>query len=78
MDPKDTITKTVKWSETIEGREQNQFAYHVKAKKECSYGMKEGEREPSFKDEKGLSQQKESGYETKLTKTKEKIRSVVL
>jgi len=59
-----TITKIVKPLETLEGREQNQFAFHVKGKKECSYGIQKPEedyREQSFKD-KGLSQRKKGKW----------------
>ena len=73
MDLKDTITKIVKLSGTIDEKGRNQFAYHVKVRKECSYGIQKQEEEnlePSFEHEKGLSQRKESGYETKLTKAK--------
>ena len=50
-----TITKIVKSSDTTEGREANQFAIHVKAKRECSYGIQKQEKEeqgPSFNDRK--------------------------
>ena len=47
-----TITKIVKSSDTTEGKEANQFATPVKAKRECSYGAQkqdEEEQEPSRK-----------------------------